>query len=53
MEKILKQLEDNEVFSNPKQYVGSLLKKVIYKFNYFSNKLNQMARRVVNRRPRV
>ena len=53
MEKILKQLEDNEVIANPKQYTGSLIKRIIYKFNYFSDKLNHLAKRIFHRHPKV
>ena len=53
MEKILKQMEDNEVITNPKQFLRSLLNKVVYRCGYHADKLNQAARKILHRRNKV
>jgi hypothetical protein len=52
MEKLLKQMEDNEVITNPKQPFRSFFNKLVYRCSYHADKLNQAARHLFNRHPR-
>jgi hypothetical protein len=53
MEKILKQMEDNEIITNPKKPVRSLVNKVIYRCMYYADRLDQVARHIFHRQPRA
>ena len=53
MEKILKQMEDNEIITNPKKPVRSLFNKVIYRGMYYADKLDRVVRHIFHRHPRA
>jgi len=53
MEKLLQQMEDNEVITNPKQAWRSLLHKVVYRCSYHTDKLNRAARHIFHRHPKA
>jgi hypothetical protein len=52
MEKILQQMEDDEIITNPKKQVRSLANKLIYRYSYYADKLNQFARHIFHRSPK-
>jgi hypothetical protein len=49
MEKLLKQMEDNEVITNPKQALRSMLHKFVYRCVYHADRLNRAARHLFHR----
>ena len=49
MEKLLKQMEDNEVITNPKQALRSMLYKVVYRCCYYVDRLSRAARHIFHR----
>ena len=51
MEKLLKQMEDNEVITNPKQGLQSLLYKVVYRCCYHIDRLIRATRHLFHRHP--
>jgi len=53
MEKLLQQMEDNEIITNPKQAMRSLLYKVVYRCSYHAERLNRVARHIFHRHPKA
>jgi hypothetical protein len=53
MEKILKQMEDNEIITNPKQPFRSFFNKLVYRCSYQADRLNRVARHMFRRPPRA
>jgi hypothetical protein len=49
MEKLLKQMEDNEVITNPKQALRSMLYKVVYRCCYYVDRLSRATRHIFHR----
>jgi hypothetical protein len=49
MEKLLKQMEDNQVITNPKQNLRSMLYKFIYRCCYHADRMNRAARHIFHR----
>jgi hypothetical protein len=49
MEKLLKQMEDNEVITNPKQGLRSFLYKAVYRCCYHIDRLSRTARQIFHR----
>jgi hypothetical protein len=49
MEKLLKQMEDNEVITNPKQALRSMLYKVVYRCCYYVDRLSRAIRHIFHR----
>ena len=49
MEKLLKQMEDNEVITNPKQALRSLLHKIGYRCCYHIDRLIRATRHIFHR----
>ena len=49
MEKLLKQMEDNEVITNPKQMLRSMLYKFVYRCCYQADRLSRAARHLLHR----
>jgi hypothetical protein len=53
MEKLLRQMEDNEVITNPKQAFRSLLYKVAYRCAYNIDRLSRFAWHIFHRQPKA
>jgi len=49
MEKLLKQMEDNELITNPKQTLRSMLYKLVYRCCYHADRVNRAARQIFHR----
>jgi hypothetical protein len=51
MEKLLKQMEDNEVITNPKQTLRAMLYKLVYRCCYHVDRMNRAAWHIFHRQP--
>ncbi len=53
MEKILKQMEDNEVINDPKRHIRSLAHKIAYRCAWHADRLHRLVWNICHRQPRT
>jgi hypothetical protein len=53
MEKLIKQMEDNEVFNDPKQALRSMFYKFVYRCGHHADQLSRITRHIFHRPPKA
>jgi hypothetical protein len=52
MEKLMKQMEDNEVVNDPKHALRSMFYKFVYRCGYHADRLSRATRHIFHRQPK-